>query len=66
MKENWNTRVVGQRVVLVPYRKHHVEKYHAWMQDPELQVGVWFYWMQHVEKYHAWMQDPELQVGVWF
>jgi hypothetical protein len=42
MKENWNTRVVGQRVVLVPYRKHHVEKYHAWMQDPELQVGVWF------------------------
>lgn len=26
----------GQRVVLMPYRKEHVAKYHTWMQDPGL------------------------------
>lgn len=28
--------IEGQGVVLVPYRKEHVAKYHTWMQDPEL------------------------------
>lgn len=26
--------LVGERVILVPYMKEHVPKYHAWMQDP--------------------------------
>lgn len=26
----------GQRVVLVPYKREHVEKYHKWMKDPDL------------------------------
>lgn len=36
MRTNWETRLVGERVVLVPYRRAHVEKYHEWMQSPEL------------------------------
>jgi hypothetical protein len=38
MKDNWTTRVVGSSVILVPYRRQHVDKYHAWMRDPLLQV----------------------------
>ena len=26
----------GQRVVLAPYTRQHVEKYHTWMKDPDL------------------------------
>ncbi|XP_073286214.1 GCN5-related N-acetyltransferase 9-like [Primulina huaijiensis] len=26
--------LVGERVILVPYMKEHVPRYHAWMQDP--------------------------------
>ncbi|CDW98175.1 hypothetical protein [Sporisorium scitamineum] len=37
MKINRNTVLVGQRVVLVPYRKHHVPRYHEWMKDPLIQ-----------------------------
>ncbi|GBG29065.1 N-acetyltransferase 9-like protein [Hondaea fermentalgiana] len=36
MRTNWETRLVGKRVVLVPYRRQHVEKYHEWMKDPAL------------------------------
>lgn len=37
MKVNEETVIVGEKVVLVPYRKEHVAKYNAWMQDPQLQ-----------------------------
>ncbi|VDC03221.1 unnamed protein product [Peniophora sp. CBMAI 1063] len=37
MLANQNIAIVSDRVVLVPYRKEHVAKYHEWMQDPELQ-----------------------------
>ncbi|EKM74964.1 hypothetical protein AGABI1DRAFT_47168 [Agaricus bisporus var. burnettii JB137-S8] len=36
MKENIDTVLLGNRVVLVPYRIHHVPKYHEWMLDPQL------------------------------
>lgn len=36
MKLNHDTVIVGRRCVLVPYRREHVERYHAWMQDPDL------------------------------
>ncbi|KAL1517883.1 hypothetical protein ABEB36_001589 [Hypothenemus hampei] len=32
------TTIKGQRVILVPYRKEHVPKYHNWMQSKELQL----------------------------
>ncbi|KAL5495892.1 hypothetical protein ACEPAI_1356 [Sanghuangporus weigelae] len=46
MKANQNLAIVGEKVLLVPYRKEHVKvssswrssyiKYHEWMLDPEL------------------------------
>ncbi|KAJ9578518.1 hypothetical protein L9F63_005247 [Diploptera punctata] len=38
MKKNKNTKILGKNVVLVPYRKLHVPKYHEWMKSPELQL----------------------------
>lgn len=37
MKKNANTRIVGQTLVLVPYKKKHVPRYHDWMKTEELQ-----------------------------
>ena len=36
MKINENTRLIGKNLIFVPYKKHHVEKYHKWMQSAEL------------------------------
>ncbi|EIN03469.1 acyl-CoA N-acyltransferase [Punctularia strigosozonata HHB-11173 SS5] len=36
MKANDRTAIVGESVVLVPYRREHVARYHEWMADPEL------------------------------
>ncbi|GMT21069.1 hypothetical protein PFISCL1PPCAC_12366 [Pristionchus fissidentatus] len=36
MKLNELTRLIGTKVVLVPYEAHHVPKYHQWMTDPKL------------------------------
>ncbi|XP_054169160.1 N-acetyltransferase 9-like protein [Oppia nitens] len=32
-----NRQIIGQSVVLVPYRELHVPKYNQWMKDPNLQ-----------------------------
>lgn len=37
MKINSTTTIIGDKVILVPYLTHHVEKYHQWMSNPELQ-----------------------------
>jgi len=37
MRENWNTMIEGVKVILVPYKREHVEKYHGWMKSKELQ-----------------------------
>ena len=37
MRSNWTCQIVGSKVVLVPYREAHVEKYHRWMKSEELQ-----------------------------
>ncbi|XP_067633277.1 alpha/beta-tubulin-N-acetyltransferase 9 [Eurosta solidaginis] len=37
MRINENTKIVGRKVILVPYCAEHVEKYHEWMKSPELQ-----------------------------
>eukprot|EP00475_Leptophrys_vorax_P000036 TRINITY_DN10021_c0_g1_i3.p2 TRINITY_DN10021_c0_g1~~TRINITY_DN10021_c0_g1_i3.p2 ORF type:complete len:151 (+),score=11.41 TRINITY_DN10021_c0_g1_i3:44-454(+) len=40
MRVNESTCIVGEKVVLVPYRACHVPKYHTWMQDPALQEAT--------------------------
>lgn len=37
MKINQNTKIIGEKVILVPYEAKHVEKYHNWMESEELQ-----------------------------
>ncbi|KAI5710563.1 hypothetical protein M8J76_006897 [Diaphorina citri] len=37
MKSNQGTVIVGDRTLMVPYQRHHVLKYHKWMQSEELQ-----------------------------
>uniref|UniRef100_A0AAG5DIH2 N-acetyltransferase domain-containing protein n=1 Tax=Anopheles atroparvus TaxID=41427 RepID=A0AAG5DIH2_ANOAO len=37
MKLNGNLKIVGTKVILVPYESKHVETYHEWMKNEELQ-----------------------------
>jgi hypothetical protein len=37
MRNNEETVVIGERILLVPYRHEYVEKYHEWMKDSYLQ-----------------------------
>jgi len=36
MKLEESLRLTGNKVVLVPYKKIHVPKYHEWMGDDEI------------------------------
>ena len=36
MKDNWNVQVIGNKVILVPYRDHFVKKYHSFMSDEKM------------------------------
>ncbi|XP_064618410.1 N-acetyltransferase 9-like protein [Liolophura sinensis] len=38
MKINENTQISGKKIVLVPYDRCHVLKYHEWMKSEELQA----------------------------
>jgi RimJ/RimL family protein N-acetyltransferase len=37
MKINSTTSIIGEKTILVPYREHHVPKYHEWMSSQEIQ-----------------------------
>ena len=37
MKDNWNLRIIGEKVELVPYTRKLVPRYHEWMLDPYIQ-----------------------------
>ncbi|CAB0039025.1 unnamed protein product [Trichogramma brassicae] len=37
MKINNTTQITGSKVILVPYKEHHVLRYHEWMKSEELQ-----------------------------
>jgi len=33
MKENYDTKIIGKKIILVPYKEHFVPKYHHFMSD---------------------------------
>ncbi|XP_050693986.1 alpha/beta-tubulin-N-acetyltransferase 9-like [Eriocheir sinensis] len=62
MRTNSKTRVVGQRVELVPYRSVHVERYHQWMSSDELRSLTASLSLTLEEEHRmqeAWMSDDD-------
>ncbi|TFK83985.1 acyl-CoA N-acyltransferase [Polyporus arcularius HHB13444] len=62
MKANENTVIVHPDVILVPYRKEHVAKYHEWMSDEELRELTASEPLTLEEEYEMqrkWQQDED-------
>ncbi|KAL5534863.1 hypothetical protein ACEPAG_1328 [Sanghuangporus baumii] len=62
MKVNQNLAIVGEKVLLVPYRKEHVKKYHEWMLDEELQLLTDSFPLTLEEEYEMqqqWEEDAD-------
>lgn len=61
MRDNWNSAIVGEKVVLVPYTKLFVDKYHEWMQDPvilEMTASDELTIEEEFEMQQTWRDDP--------
>ncbi|CAM9577469.1 unnamed protein product [Discosporangium mesarthrocarpum] len=61
MKDNWEILLRGDKVVLVPYRREHVPKYHRWMQDPWIREMTASEPLSLEEEYAmqvSWREDP--------
>lgn len=53
--------IEGEKVILVPYMKQHVPKYHQWMQDPlllEATASEPLTLQQEYKMHLSWCQDP--------
>ncbi|GJE89227.1 acyl-CoA N-acyltransferase [Phanerochaete sordida] len=62
MRANENTMLVGDQIVLVPYREEHVAKYHEWMASTELQELTASEPLTLEEEYEMqrkWQQDED-------
>mmetsp|Transcript_6513 Transcript_6513/g.9081 ORF Transcript_6513/g.9081 Transcript_6513/m.9081 type:complete len:209 (-) Transcript_6513:2877-3503(-) len=62
MKDNYNLRIDGNKVLLVPYRRTFVENYHKWMSDPDLLVLTASEPLALKEEYEmqiSWHIDPK-------
>ena len=62
MKINSNAKIDNENVILVPYKKHHVPKYHAWMQNEELQIATASSPLSLKEEYEmqkTWLLDED-------
>ncbi|XP_015881030.3 GCN5-related N-acetyltransferase 9 isoform X4 [Ziziphus jujuba] len=65
-KQKMEVSLEGERVVLVPYMKEHVPKYHEWMQDPALLQATGSEPLSLDQEYQmqlSWNQDPFTMVG---
>lgn len=62
MRQNFETTIYGKKVVLVPYRRIFVNKYHEWMKDPYLQEMTASEPLSIEEEYEmqlSWRDDPK-------
>jgi len=62
MKVNQNIKIVGNNVILVPYRESHVAKYHQWMLSEELQKLTASEPLSLEEEYQmqkSWIEDED-------
>ncbi|KAI9036977.1 uncharacterized protein KD926_001147 [Aspergillus affinis] len=59
---NAETAISTSKVLLVPYSKWHVPRYHEWMKDPEIQEATASEPLSLEEEYamqRSWRQDPD-------
>ncbi|KAG8193912.1 hypothetical protein JTE90_011467 [Oedothorax gibbosus] len=62
MRINSNIRIAGDKIVLIPYKKAHVVKYHSWMQDPhllEVTASEPLTLEQEYEMQQSWCEDDD-------
>lgn len=63
MRQNYNLKIIGDKVILVPYRKEHVEAYHEWMVnrtddlDSTVLILCTLQWLSTLD---GMQKDPEL------
>ena len=61
MKDNWNVCIVGEKVVLVPYRKEHVAQYVTTrVIFPSCSAADPLVSPPHC-RYNQWMKDPYIR-----
>ncbi|RUS90732.1 hypothetical protein EGW08_001536 [Elysia chlorotica] len=62
MRDNEFVWVRGTKVLLVPYEKHHVQKYHGWMESEELRELTASERLSLEEEYdmqRKWRESPD-------
>ena len=62
MRDNWGISLHSNRLVLLPYRKRNVAKYHEWMQSPFLLEATASEPLSLQEEYamqRQWRDDPK-------
>ncbi|KDN48530.1 hypothetical protein K437DRAFT_293864 [Tilletiaria anomala UBC 951] len=62
MRDNEATVLVGEKCILVPYRRQHVQRYHEWMADPVLQQQTASEPLSLEQEYDmqaSWHDDPD-------
>ena len=62
MRDNWELSLRTSRVVLLPYRRHHVLQYHEWMKSPDLLEATASEPLSLDEEYamqKSWRDDPK-------
>ena len=66
MLHNWKVQICGPKVILVPYTHKHVLKYHAWMQNENLQHLTGSEPLSLEEEYDmqkTWRESPDKVSG---
>lgn len=62
MKLNIDTIISGEKVVLCPYCREHVDTYHKWMKDPyilEMTASEPLSFQEECEMQQSWAEDPK-------